>query len=29
MLADPDVAVTPLSDTRTGGAIMWFGGDAL
>jgi cytochrome c oxidase assembly factor CtaG len=29
MLADPDVAVNPLSDTRTGGAIMWFGGDGI
>jgi cytochrome c oxidase assembly factor CtaG len=29
MVADPNVAVNALSDTRTGGAIMWFGGDAL
>jgi putative copper resistance protein D len=29
MVADPNVSVDPLSDTRTGGAIMWFGGDAL
>ena len=29
MVADPNVPVDPLSDTRTGGAIMWFGGDAL
>lgn len=29
MVADPNVAVNLLSDTRTGGAIMWFGGDAL
>ncbi|MGH8860522.1 MAG: cytochrome c oxidase assembly protein [Jatrophihabitantaceae bacterium] len=29
MLHTPDVAVDPLSDTRTGGAIMWFGGDAI
>jgi cytochrome c oxidase assembly factor CtaG len=29
MLSDPHVAVDPLSDTRTGGAIMWFGGDAI
>jgi putative copper resistance protein D len=29
MLHDPNVSVDPLSDTRTGGAIMWFGGDAL
>jgi putative copper resistance protein D len=29
MVADPHVLVDPLSDTRTGGAIMWFGGDAL
>ncbi len=29
MVADPDVPVNALSDTRTGGAIMWFGGDAL
>ena len=29
MLSDPAVHVDPLSDTRTGGAIMWFGGDAL
>jgi cytochrome c oxidase assembly factor CtaG len=29
MVADPHLAVDPLSDTRTGGAIMWFGGDAL
>ena len=29
MLSDPDLTVDPLGDTRTGGAIMWFGGDAL
>jgi putative copper resistance protein D len=29
MVNDPRVMVDPLSDTRTGGAIMWFGGDAL
>ena len=29
MVADPHVMVDPLSDTRTGGAIMWFGGDAI
>ena len=29
MLPDPDLAVGALSDTRTGGAIMWFAGDAL
>ena len=29
MVADPHVAVDPLADTRTGGAIMWFGGDAI
>jgi putative copper resistance protein D len=29
MLSDPDVHVDRLSDTRTGGAIMWFAGDAL
>ncbi len=29
MLRDPDLAVDPLSDTRTGGAIMWFAGDAI
>jgi putative copper resistance protein D len=29
MLIDPNVAVNALSDTRTGGAIMWFGGDAI
>jgi cytochrome c oxidase assembly factor CtaG len=29
MLADPGLAVDPLSDTRTGGAIMWFAGDAI
>lgn len=29
MLADPDVPVDPLHDTRTGGAMMWFGGDAV
>jgi len=29
MRPDPALAVDPLSDTRTGGAIMWFGGDAL
>ena len=29
MVTDPNVAVNTLSDTRTGGAIMWFGGDAL
>jgi putative copper resistance protein D len=26
---DPALAVDALSDTRTGGAIMWFGGDAV
>jgi cytochrome c oxidase assembly factor CtaG len=29
MLSDPNVHVDRLADTRTGGAIMWFGGDAL
>lgn len=29
MLADPNVSVDPLQDTRTGGAMMWFGGDAI
>ncbi len=29
MRPDPALAVDALSDTRTGGAIMWFGGDAL
>ena len=29
MLSSPAVSVNPLSDTRTGGAIMWFGGDAI
>ncbi len=29
MLASPALQVSPLSDTRTGGAIMWFGGDAI
>ena len=29
MLPAPGVTVDPLSDTRTGGAIMWFGGDAI
>jgi cytochrome c oxidase assembly factor CtaG len=29
MVSDPDLAVDPLSDTRTGGAIMWFAGDAI
>jgi len=29
MVTDPNVAVNALSDTRTGGAIMWFGGDAI
>jgi putative copper resistance protein D len=29
MVNDPRVMVDPLSDTRTGGAIMWFGGDAV
>jgi cytochrome c oxidase assembly factor CtaG len=29
MLPDPALAVDALSDTRTGGAIMWFGGDGL
>ncbi len=29
MLSDPDLSVNPLSDTRTGGAIMWFAGDAI
>jgi cytochrome c oxidase assembly factor CtaG len=29
MLSSPDVHVDLLSDTRTGGAIMWFGGDAI
>jgi putative membrane protein len=29
MLSSPALQVSPLSDTRTGGAIMWFGGDAI
>jgi cytochrome c oxidase assembly factor CtaG len=29
MLSDPHLSVDPLADTRTGGAIMWFGGDAI
>ena len=29
MLPAPGVHVSALSDTRTGGAIMWFGGDAI
>jgi putative copper resistance protein D len=29
MRPDPALAVNALSDTRTGGAIMWFGGDGL
>ena len=29
MLASASVHVDPLSDTRTGGAIMWFGGDGI
>jgi cytochrome c oxidase assembly factor CtaG len=29
MLTDPDLAVDPLADTRAGGAIMWFAGDAI
>jgi putative copper resistance protein D len=29
MVADPGLHVDALSDTRTGGAIMWFGGDAI
>jgi cytochrome c oxidase assembly factor CtaG len=29
MLADPRVPVDALSDTRTGGAIMWVGGDGI
>ena len=29
MVADRNVVVNTLSDTRTGGAIMWFGGDAI
>ncbi|MDT4973072.1 MAG: copper resistance protein [Pseudonocardiales bacterium] len=29
MLSSPDLAVGALSDTHTGGAIMWFGGDAI
>jgi cytochrome c oxidase assembly factor CtaG len=29
MLADPDLTVNRLTDTRTGGAIMWFGGDGI
>jgi putative copper resistance protein D len=29
LLADPSLAVDPLSDTRTGGAIMWFVGDGI
>ena len=28
-LAPSSLAVSPLSDTHTGGAIMWFGGDAI
>jgi putative copper resistance protein D len=29
MLRSPNLDVNALSDTRTGGAIMWFGGDAI
>ncbi|MEP7021112.1 MAG: cytochrome c oxidase assembly protein [Pseudonocardiales bacterium] len=29
MLSSPDLHVGALSDTHTGGAIMWFGGDAI
>jgi cytochrome c oxidase assembly factor CtaG len=29
MLPSPELHVDALSDTRTGGAIMWFGGDAI
>jgi cytochrome c oxidase assembly factor CtaG len=29
MRVDPRLSVDALSDTRTGGAIMWFGGDAI
>jgi putative membrane protein len=29
MVPDPSLPVDPLSDTRTGGAIMWFIGDAI
>jgi cytochrome c oxidase assembly factor CtaG len=29
MLSSPDLDVGALSDTHTGGAIMWFGGDAI
>jgi cytochrome c oxidase assembly factor CtaG len=29
VLSTPGVAVDALSDTRTGGAMMWFGGDAI
>jgi len=29
MRVDPSLYVNRLSDTRTGGAIMWFGGDAI
>jgi putative copper resistance protein D len=29
MVADSSLSVDPLSDTRTGGAIMWFVGDAI
>jgi putative membrane protein len=29
MVPDPNVRVNPFEDTRTGGAMMWFGGDAL
>ncbi|MDP9093646.1 MAG: cytochrome c oxidase assembly protein [Actinomycetota bacterium] len=29
MLTSPELHVEPLSDTRTGGAIMWFGGDGI
>jgi cytochrome c oxidase assembly factor CtaG len=29
MRSDADLVVDPLSDTRTGGAIMWFAGDAI
>ncbi len=29
MVATPGLHVNPLSDTKTGGAIMWFGGDAI
>ncbi|HSY15320.1 MAG TPA: cytochrome c oxidase assembly protein [Jatrophihabitantaceae bacterium] len=29
MMTSPTLTVNPLSDTRTGGAIMWFGGDGI